>query len=433
MKHLILLILCVLATNGIIAQGHFEPVEVRFSNLREDTAEIVIQYSHYWDSDLNEWTVPFGLNRKSYSPENNLIESLDQSFLEDIWVSTSRKIYQYNTDGSLYDVISQEWITDGYWWGYNRIEYIYNILDLISSRITQEGDGTDWLNERLIEYTYSDENYLIEELLKEWEGSSWALEDRHSWVNNESGLPLKMNSQEWRGGEWVPDYEFDYSYDSINNLSEWIIRSWSDSTLANESRGLYSYEGTLVTEIISQLGLDDTLWVNNSKGIYTYAEFDAELSRTLQSWSGDQWVNVRLYDYTYDSENRLASRVQKNWSNGSWVNFRLLSYEYLNPSGIDPLSTAPNALTLYPAYPNPFNPSTTIEYQLPEKSDVSLAIYDIAGREVRTLVSTSQIPGSYNVTWNGTNRDGHQVAGGMYFTRLQAGEYSSVIKMVYLR
>ncbi|NQT62932.1 MAG: T9SS type A sorting domain-containing protein [Candidatus Marinimicrobia bacterium] len=85
------------------------------------------------------------------------------------------------------------------------------------------------------------------------------------------------------------------------------------------------------------------------------------------------------------------------------------------------------------SYPNPFNPSTTIEYDLPEQSEVSLTIYDIAGREVQKLVSTRQALGSYSVGWNGTNRDGHQVAAGMYFARLQASDHSSVVKMVYLR
>jgi len=84
-------------------------------------------------------------------------------------------------------------------------------------------------------------------------------------------------------------------------------------------------------------------------------------------------------------------------------------------------------------YPNPFNPSTTIEYEIPELSEVSLVVYDIAGREVHTLLSASQSPGSYKVSWNGTDKTGRMVSAGMYFARLQAGEYSSVVKMVYLR
>lgn len=84
-------------------------------------------------------------------------------------------------------------------------------------------------------------------------------------------------------------------------------------------------------------------------------------------------------------------------------------------------------------YPNPFNPSTTIEYDLPEQADVSLIVYDIAGREVQTLVSATQSAASYDVSWNGSDQDGMQVAGGMYFARLQAGEQSSVVKLVYLK
>lgn len=85
------------------------------------------------------------------------------------------------------------------------------------------------------------------------------------------------------------------------------------------------------------------------------------------------------------------------------------------------------------AFPNPFNPSINIEYKLPEHLDVSLQVIDITGREIQTLVSTSQASGNYTATWDGLDHDGHQVPGGMYFARMQAGEYSSVVKMVYLR
>ncbi|NQT62958.1 MAG: T9SS type A sorting domain-containing protein [Candidatus Marinimicrobia bacterium] len=93
----------------------------------------------------------------------------------------------------------------------------------------------------------------------------------------------------------------------------------------------------------------------------------------------------------------------------------------------------PNTSVVVHVYPNPFNPSTTIEYELPEQAKVSLAIYDVTGREVQTLVTKSQVAGSYQATWDGTDQSCNQVAAGMYFARLQAGEYSSVVKMVYLR
>lgn len=113
-------------------------------------------------------------------------------------------------------------------------------------------------------------------------------------------------------------------------------------------------------------------------------------------------------------------------------------YKY-NPLSATRENVLPQDFKLF-SYPNPFNPSTTIEYELPEYSNVSLIIYDIAGREVQVLVSDSQPAGSYSATWGGLHQDGHQVPAGMYFARLQSGalssdgvQYSSVVKMVYLR
>ncbi len=82
------------------------------------------------------------------------------------------------------------------------------------------------------------------------------------------------------------------------------------------------------------------------------------------------------------------------------------------------------------SFPNPFNPSTTIEYDLPEQSEVSLVVYDMMGREVQTLVSASQSPGTHTAAWSGTDQHGHQVPGGMYFARLRAIKSSSVVKLV---
>ncbi|MBC8374897.1 MAG: T9SS type A sorting domain-containing protein [FCB group bacterium] len=106
---------------------------------------------------------------------------------------------------------------------------------------------------------------------------------------------------------------------------------------------------------------------------------------------------------------------------------------YTGPLGIDPLGALPNRPEIISIFPNPFNPTTTIEYEIQENSEVSLKIFDVAGREVNTLVNISQAAGQYAVNWGGFTFDGQQVAGGMYFAGLQAGEYSSVVKMVYLK
>ncbi len=110
-------------------------------------------------------------------------------------------------------------------------------------------------------------------------------------------------------------------------------------------------------------------------------------------------------------------------------------YHTNNPTlvNIDPRVNQPQGFALTRVYPNPFNPSTTIQYELPEASSVTLHVYDIQGRQIQTLISELKPAGYYEAKWDGTDEAGRQVAAGMYFAKLQASDYSSVVKMVYLR
>ena len=85
------------------------------------------------------------------------------------------------------------------------------------------------------------------------------------------------------------------------------------------------------------------------------------------------------------------------------------------------------------AYPNPFNPTTTIRYDLPENSHVNIMIYDIMGRVVRTLVNNRQSAGFKSVIWDATNELGQPVSAGMYLYKVQVGEFVQIRKMVLLK
>ncbi len=94
----------------------------------------------------------------------------------------------------------------------------------------------------------------------------------------------------------------------------------------------------------------------------------------------------------------------------------------------------PDEFALKANYPNPFNPSTTIGYQLPEAGRVSLVIYDLTGNVVSTLVNESQPAGYYQTVWNGRDQRGVPVATGVYFYRLKAGaEFVKTHKMVLMK
>ena len=79
-------------------------------------------------------------------------------------------------------------------------------------------------------------------------------------------------------------------------------------------------------------------------------------------------------------------------------------------------------------FPNPFNPTTLISYELPSSSRVVLKVYDVLGREVTTLVNTKQEAGRYSVIWNAS-----AMSSGVYFYTLQAGSYKATRKLLLLR
>jgi len=94
---------------------------------------------------------------------------------------------------------------------------------------------------------------------------------------------------------------------------------------------------------------------------------------------------------------------------------------------------SPKQFALFANRPNPFNPATTIAYDLAEPVDVRLVLYDVRGRQVREMVRATQAAGRYAVSWDGRGDGGEYVASGVYFYRLAAGSFVQTRKMVLLK
>ena len=118
---------------------------------------------------------------------------------------------------------------------------------------------------------------------------------------------------------------------------------------------------------------------------------------------------------------------------GEWQNLEVYTPGTFNDPAVslsdDPL---PRTFTLA-VYPNPFNPITTLRYELPENSLVTITIYDMLGKELKTLINQTQDAGYNSVIWNATNDYGKPVSAGIYLCQIKAGEYISIKKMVLLK
>jgi len=106
--------------------------------------------------------------------------------------------------------------------------------------------------------------------------------------------------------------------------------------------------------------------------------------------------------------------------------------EYASASNME-IPLEPKEFFLAQNYPNPFNPTTTIEYQLSEQTFVTLEIFDILGKKVRTLANSSQSTGSYKVIWDGKNGSGKSVPTGVYLYRLSTEKQSAIRKLILIR
>ena len=93
----------------------------------------------------------------------------------------------------------------------------------------------------------------------------------------------------------------------------------------------------------------------------------------------------------------------------------------------------PITYNLHNAYPNPFNPTTSISYQVQLSGDVTLNIYDVLGNRIKTLIDEPKAIGDYKIKWDGTNQMGERLSSGQYFYQLKVGDFVSTKKMVLLK
>lgn len=153
-------------------------------------------------------------------------------------------------------------------------------------------------------------------------------------------------------------------------------------------------------------------------------------SDIVEYYTPDSYYTFNQLEYNIPYYFRVATMVgQGEWSYYSDV--VTATIEFVSNDEQD--NEIPFTFVLNQNYPNPFNPSTSISYTIPNKNSVSLNIYDVNGSLVRNLVNKNLEPGSYTVSWDGTNFYGSKVSAGMYFYTIQTGSFVSTQKMIFLK
>jgi hypothetical protein len=142
------------------------------------------------------------------------------------------------------------------------------------------------------------------------------------------------------------------------------------------------------------------------------------------------------YDWTVPNIQTNSGRIKVTQDNLVWhedYSDSSGNFTITISTGIEETGNQVEDLTLFSAFPNPFNPATTIRYSLSKGSRVSLKIYNVVGERVKTLVEDFQSPGDKSAVWDGRNDRGQLVSSGVYIYKLEAGEFASVRKMIFVK
>ena len=204
-----------------------------------------------------------------------------------------------------------------------------------------------------------------------------------------------------------------YLQDGLSGSEQIISSDWVQRATNVQTAAYWEYYGYLWW-LLDDLGTSYSAQGAGGQVIAVYPEYDL----VIGAQSEIDWAN-----YYTDSHFEL-------------LNYRIhdiaLMFENLELNNDNDVQS-PSSFKLYSNYPNPFNPVTTLLYDLPEDGLVNITIYDMMGRIVKTLVNGSQTAGFKTIQWNATNDRNEPVSAGLYLYTIQAGEFRQTKKMVLLK
>lgn len=168
---------------------------------------------------------------------------------------------------------------------------------------------------------------------------------------------------------------------------------------------------------------ENNFWDTNTSGLSSSA---CATGKTSAEMTNATSINNIYLDAGWDFKGESHNGSEDIWNIGNERNAGYPYFDWQFPSDdptltgiLDPGPHQPRKTELENAYPNPFNPETRITYHLAGKTDLSIEVFDLLGRFVKTLFHGNQVPGSYHINWNGTNENGFKVASGYYVIRMQ--------------
>ena len=358
-----------------------------------------------------------------------------QAWRDSVWVNKSKKVKTYNDNGYLSQKDSYKYRDDE--WSLRGMT-VYENNDNGGPEIkTKQAYRNDaWINRYSTNFSYNDGGLLMSKVEQKWRQDVWRNKKETALIY-EGDLCVTKTISKWRDSTWVDRVLKELFYNDNGDRDEKITYKWRDSTWTPRHRVIYSYNDNAALSEKLVYKWTDSTWVDKARASVGYDDNQNPAQVLLEKKdSTDAWVNVSLRENTYSDNGLLTETVRSKWRDENWLPRKRYEYNYSTDREVlsaGAPAALPKKIVLSQAYPNPFNPATTISYRLLEANHVRVDIYDMIGNKVRTLVSQTQNAGTKSYQWNATNDLGQSVSAGMYIYTIQAGDFIQSKKMVLLK
>jgi hypothetical protein len=364
-----------------------------YDSFNRDTLEV----NQAWDTESSSW-LNYGKWPTTYDANNNPVNTFAYYWADPEWVLSGRRLYTFDANNNILEVLTQigggaDWVND------SRETYTYDVNNNQLTDIYVTWNGTAWQEFTKYENTYDANNNLSSFTFSIF--GNYSNKDIYTYDSNNN--QLSDSSYNWIGSSWDINFVQTNTYDSNNNLISYLVKTNNGSKLLN----YLSYDATFnaSNEIISWRSyiFNAGNWDPDSKGEYSY----------------DTDHNMTLYTETYTLDGGLT-----------WILFIREAWTWSAAVTVveEKGNNIPANYSLTQNYPNPFNPSTKISWQSPVSGHQTLKVYDVLGNEVVTLVDEYKEAGKFEATF-----DASQLSSGVYFYKLQAGNFVETKKMILLK
>ena len=421
----------------------------------------------------NSHAVQTGISEVSVSSYTPYEEKLQQQWMGGNWVSTQKTVTTLDTSTwtmiGIYSVNNPQtgWVNQAkYEYRFKKTgETTLGFLQLKSYTFSVN----EWKLQSQSDYTYDANNFLIRADQQMDFGAGLMTYGKVTYTNNSIGLPLtetteqlnfatfvmenkrkmtyiyNLSNQEelqteiradWRNNQWMDTLKTSYTRNSkLLPTSEMEQANLTPTTFQNINRYEYTYDGTdsyVMESLYKYWDNNASGWVESQKFTYTYSATNKVVTQVGQQMFQNVWKDNDRTTNTYNVDDNITKELNESYLGTSWINLSQTLYTY-DPTDVEEGASTVKSFELSDNFPNPFNPSTVINYELPASGYVTLKVFDILGNEIAQLVNEYQSAGKYQTMFDAKNSVNQQLSSGTYFYQLQTDGRFITKKMILLR